>query len=92
VQLGQPPAAFWASTPRRVDAFFAAKAHVEQRIDQRYGVVAAVIANAHRGRQARALEPADFFSSLRRSTRVTGVDAMRTAALAWAKAMQKRGV
>jgi hypothetical protein len=50
-----------------VAAFFDAHAGLERTLDYRAGLIATVIANAHRGRQARPVTPGDFFPSLKSS-------------------------
>jgi hypothetical protein len=48
-----------------VFTFFNAYQEAERRVDQRFGILAAIMANTNRSKQARALHPHDFFPSLK---------------------------
>jgi hypothetical protein len=65
VRLRQPARDFWRSTPARVTAFFRVARLVGERDDYRFGLLAAIIANRGRQKHQRALQPFDFFPSLR---------------------------
>ena len=78
MRLRQPAAEFWRSTPRRMNAFFEHHAAAERVLDVRAGVIAAVVANAHRAKHTRGVGPDAFFSSLRApAARVMSAEEMR---------------
>lgn len=88
VTLGQPATDFWASTPKRVDAFLVAAEDNERRLDNRAGVIAAAIVNVNRKKGTRALKPEDFFKRAEAPKRYMSDGELRSAFLGFAKAQK----
>jgi hypothetical protein len=85
--LRQEPREFWGSTPSRVFTFFNAHREAERRVDQRFGILAAVVANANRSKQSRPLHPQDFFPSLKPKA---DPNVMKTEFMAVARAARRK--
>lgn len=64
--LGLSNREFWSLTPREFNALVRQYEGAQRNWDARFGLLAALVANAHRDpkKKAAAFEPKDFFPSL----------------------------
>jgi hypothetical protein len=60
IDLGLSDDEFWRLVPRQYAALLKRRREVNRRADLRAGIVAAVIANAHRGKDSQPFRPKDF--------------------------------